>query len=190
MARPVRRRDGAMQTVGGEAFFFEGYTLDLRRGCLRHEDREIELRPKSFAVLRYLIENAGRLVPKDELIAAVWATVTVTDVSLARCISDVRLALKDTAQRIIKTVPRRGYLFAAPVSQTAPASVTAGRASGETPIEDRRGETRQLTVMTCELVGLVMLSPRLDPEDLREATATCHRRCTEIIERRHGYLAH
>jgi TolB-like protein/Tfp pilus assembly protein PilF len=108
-----------MHEVGGKAFCFEGYTLDLRRGRLRREDRDVELRPKSFEVLRYLVENAGRLVSKDELIRAVWTNVVVTDESLTRCVSDVRLALQDHGQRIIKTVPRRGYLLAAPVSQPA-----------------------------------------------------------------------
>jgi DNA-binding winged helix-turn-helix (wHTH) protein len=171
-----------MQTVGGEAFFFEGYTLDLRRGCLRHEDREIELRPKSFTVLRYLVENAGRLVSKDELIRAVWPNVVVTDDSLTRCMSDVRLALEDREQRIIRTVPRRGYLLAALVSPAtdaalarnatstpqviAPAAkiLVEGRAARTERVTDRRepgearvkrpAERRQLTVMACELVGL------------------------------------
>jgi TolB-like protein/DNA-binding winged helix-turn-helix (wHTH) protein len=94
------------------SFSFDNFTLDLRRGCLRGAEGEIELRPKSFEVLRYLVENAGRLVPKDELIKAVWPSVIVTDESLARCVSDVRLALGDRGQRIIRTVPRRGYLLA------------------------------------------------------------------------------
>ena len=50
-----------MHEVGGKGFCFEGYTLDLRRGCLRREGRQVELRPKSFEVLRYLVENPGRL---------------------------------------------------------------------------------------------------------------------------------
>jgi TolB-like protein/cytochrome c-type biogenesis protein CcmH/NrfG len=104
-----------MRAAGEKTFSFEGYRLDLRRGCLRTHEREIELRPKSFEVLRYLVENAGRLVPKDELIKAIWPNVAVTDESLARCVSDVRMALEDGEQRIIKTMPRRGYLFAAPV---------------------------------------------------------------------------
>ena len=114
-----------MWVAGEKTFRFEGFALDLKRGCLRTDDREIELRPKSFEVLRYLVENAGRLVPKDELIKAIWPNVTVTDESLARCVSDVRLALNDSEQRIIKTLPRRGYLFAAPVSLAAPDSPPA-----------------------------------------------------------------
>ena len=43
---------------------FEGYTLDPNRCLLRSADREVELRPKSFEVLRYLVENADRLIPR------------------------------------------------------------------------------------------------------------------------------
>jgi TolB-like protein/tetratricopeptide (TPR) repeat protein len=114
-----------MQTTAEQAFSFEGFTLDLRRGSLRAADHDVELRPKSFDVLRYLLEHAGRLVPKDELIAAIWPDVTVSDESLARCVSDVRIALADQGQRIIKTVPRRGYMFAASVTTHAARSAPA-----------------------------------------------------------------
>jgi len=94
---------------------FEAWTLDLRRGCLHTADREVELRPKSFDMLRHLVENAGRLITKEEIVAAVWSQAVVTDDSLARCISDVRAAIADHDHRIIKTVLRRGYLFTASV---------------------------------------------------------------------------
>ena len=100
-----------------DVFLFEGLKLDVKRGSLESAGRSIELRPESFDVLRYLIENADRLVSKGEIMQAVWRNVAVTDKSLTRCISDIRLALGDDAQRIIKTVPRRGYLFAASVSK-------------------------------------------------------------------------
>jgi TolB-like protein len=126
-----------MRVVGETSFHFGRFTLDLRRGSLRADDREIELRPKSFEVLRYLVENAGRLVPKDELIKAIWPNVTVTDESLARCVSDVRLAIDDSDQRLIKTQPRRGYLFAAPVLEAPRASpARANSQIGSTATED------------------------------------------------------
>lgn len=96
-------------------YVFERFSLDLGRGSLSAQEREIALRPKSFELLRYLVENADRLASKEELMQALWPDVTVTDDSLKRCISDVRAALGDDAQRIIKTVPRRGVRFAAPV---------------------------------------------------------------------------
>jgi adenylate cyclase len=106
------------------ALQFERFTLDRARGRLRADDRDIELRPKSFDVLRYLAENADRVVTKDEILKAVWPNVVVSDDSLSRCMSDVRLALGDADQRIIKTVPRRGYMFAAEVSTPAAATAT------------------------------------------------------------------
>src|SRR5499425_3449334 len=96
-------------------FQFAGYTLDIARNELRSADREVALRPKSFELLRYLLENPDRLVTREELLKAVWANVTVTDQALAHCVSEVRDAIGDDHQAIIKTVPRRGYRFAAPV---------------------------------------------------------------------------
>ena len=97
-----------MQVTSKKTFRFGKFILDLRRGCLRTDNREVELRPKSFEVLRYLVESAGRLVPKDEIIEAVWPSVTVTDESLTRCISDIRFALEDADQTAIRTVPDVG----------------------------------------------------------------------------------
>jgi adenylate cyclase len=96
---------------------FEGCTLDLTRGCLEAAGHEVELRPKCFDVLRHLVENGNRLISKEELVAAAWPQVVVTDESLARCISDVRAAIADYEHKIIKTVPRRGYLFTADVTR-------------------------------------------------------------------------
>ena len=83
-----------MQAVSRQVFCFAGFTLDLRRGCLRSDDREMELRPKSFEVLNYLVEHAGRLVAKDEFINAIWPNVIVSDESLTHCVSEVRRALE------------------------------------------------------------------------------------------------
>ena len=106
-----------MHTVAPKTLDFEIYTLDLQRCALRRGSEEVQLRPKSFDVLRYLTEHAGRLVSKDELIQAIWPGIFVTDDSLVQCIRDIREALSDDAQRIVKTIPRRGYLFAAEVSE-------------------------------------------------------------------------
>ena len=106
--------EGTMMTRN--SFRFESFTLDLERLCLRGPSGQVDVRRKSFDVLRYLIEHAGRVVSKEELIGAVWPDVTVGDESLTQCISEVRRALDDEGQRIIRTVPRRGYLIGVPVS--------------------------------------------------------------------------
>lgn len=95
---------------------FDRYVLDLDRGCLLHDGSEIALRPKTFGVLRYLIENSGRLVAKDELFAAVWPNLIVTDDALVQSIGELRRALGDDGPRLIKTIPRRGYRFESDVS--------------------------------------------------------------------------
>jgi DNA-binding winged helix-turn-helix (wHTH) protein/tetratricopeptide (TPR) repeat protein len=108
---------------------FASFTLDVDRLCLFGPCGRAQLRPKSFEVLRYLIHHTGRVVGKEELIKAVWPNVTVTDESLTRCISEVRHVLGDEGQRIIKTVPKRGYLFDVPIStvDAAPPPPLAGK---------------------------------------------------------------
>lgn len=98
---------------------FDRYILDLDRGCLVLDGNEIALRPKTFAVLRHLIENAGRLVSKDELFAAVWPNLAVTDDALVQSIGELRKAFGDDGPRLIKTIPRRGYRFESDVSVVA-----------------------------------------------------------------------
>jgi adenylate cyclase len=107
---------------------FEGYTLDIAHNSLRAADREVTLRRKSLELLRYLAENPGRLVTKEELLKAIWPDVVVTEESLTHCVSEVRQAIGDSKQTIIATVPRRGYRFAAPVVRVAarPAGSDAG----------------------------------------------------------------
>lgn len=94
---------------------FAGFTLDPNSASLWGGAGPLPLRPKAFDVLSYLVRHPGRIVTKDELLASVWPNIFVTDNSLVQCISDIRAALDDEAQEILKTVARRGYLFAAPV---------------------------------------------------------------------------
>ena len=100
-------------------FRFDGFELDVQRRTLRRSGVDVELRPLAFDALVFLARHAGQVVTKDELIAAVWPGLVVTDDSIARCISDIRRALGDVEQKIIKTVPRRGYTLAVPVTMDA-----------------------------------------------------------------------
>ena len=95
---------------------FGDYTLDLDSGFLLRGGEEVALRAKSFEVLTYLVERHGRLVTKTELIEGVWRDAAVTDNSLAQCLVEIRRALDDDAQELVRTVARRGYLFVAPVT--------------------------------------------------------------------------
>src|SRR5687768_6170554 len=90
---------------------FGRYALDLNRGCLLLDAREITMRPKTFAVLTYLATHPGRLVSKEELLTAVWPNLVVTDDTLVQSIGELRRALGESGARLITTVPRRGYRF-------------------------------------------------------------------------------
>src|SRR3712207_5230290 len=83
-ARGRRRRPGSDPPMPPSALRFGPFVLDLERLCLRGPDGEVELRPKSFEVLRRPAERPRRVVPKEALIGAVWPDVTVTDDSLTR----------------------------------------------------------------------------------------------------------
>jgi len=107
------------QKTPHKTYSFGDFTLDLTGGCLLREGTEVKLRPKSFEVLTYLVKNSGRLVSKEEVIGAVWRNTFVTDDSLVKCLKDVRLALEDESQQHVKTVPRRGYIFATEVRENS-----------------------------------------------------------------------
>jgi TolB-like protein/DNA-binding winged helix-turn-helix (wHTH) protein/Flp pilus assembly protein TadD len=114
---------------------FDRYVLDLNRGCLLlNNGNEVALRPKTFAVLRFLAENAGRLVTKDEIFAAVWPNLAVTDDTLVQSIGELRRELGEDGPRLIKTIPRRGYRFDASVTGlTASSDLVPNAAAPEPP---------------------------------------------------------
>ena len=111
---------------------FPPFRLDISNQCLwrrgdRERDERILLTPKAFAVLRYLVEHAGRLVTQDELLDAVWPDTFVQPEVLKYQIADIRSALGDRPKNplFIETLPRRGYQFVAAVRETEPAETFA-----------------------------------------------------------------
>jgi len=104
-----------MEGNASNRYVFDEFTLDVSRASLLRGGEPVSLRPKAFDALEYLVEHRGRLATKDELIKALWPNVIVTDDSLAKCVQEVRDALDDRSHRYVKTIPRRGYIFDAPV---------------------------------------------------------------------------
>jgi DNA-binding winged helix-turn-helix (wHTH) protein len=90
--------------------------LDLDSGFLRRGGEEVTLPPKPFEVLAFLVDHHGRVVTKAALIEAVWPDTAITDNSLAQCLVEIRRALHDDSQQLIRTVARRGYVFTALVT--------------------------------------------------------------------------
>jgi DNA-binding winged helix-turn-helix (wHTH) protein len=194
-------------------YHFGDFTLDLERGALlASSGLEVSLRPKAFSLLRLFVENAGRLIDRAMIIEALWPGIFVTDESVAQCIKDVRRALGDEAQNLIKTVRGRGYRLEATVVCGEHANFhrrplgPAVDLQGATELDQRspavgvdatdrpsRGpadaERRLMTVVSCALVEAADLSLRLDPEDLRQVMATGHRCVAATVERHGGHVA-
>jgi TolB-like protein/DNA-binding winged helix-turn-helix (wHTH) protein len=123
---------------GTRCFSFGDCRLDLDRGTLTRGGALAPLRAKSFALLCYLARNAGRVVAKDELLDHVWPDVTVTEDSLTQAIRDLRRAIGDERQELVRTIPRRGYLFALP--SPAAAAGRGGPRVAVLPFRDLTGD--------------------------------------------------
>jgi DNA-binding winged helix-turn-helix (wHTH) protein/tetratricopeptide (TPR) repeat protein len=117
------------------ALRFEGFTLDPPRSSLMRGTQEIPLRPQCLKVLAYLVGRPGQVVTNGELIESCWENPKQTSInSLAQCIKEIREALGKTQHEIVRTVPRKGYLFAAPVSvveEAARAGLEMGAPDGQ-----------------------------------------------------------
>jgi predicted ATPase/DNA-binding winged helix-turn-helix (wHTH) protein len=101
------------------ALTFLSYRLDLQNEQLWRESQLIPLRPKTWTVLRYLVEHPGRLITKAELLTKVWEGIRVSPTLPKDYIQELRTALNDDprAPRCIETVHGRGYRFIAPVTK-------------------------------------------------------------------------
>ncbi len=100
---------------------FGSHTLDPRERRLLANGAPVPLKPRAFDTLIYLVERAGHLVPKEELLARLWPDTVVEESTLAKNVWLVRRALAeaDGEAPCIETVPRIGYRFVAPVERLA-----------------------------------------------------------------------
>ncbi len=135
---------------------FGDFVIDERRGALQRNGEDVPLRPKSWEVLRHLVQHRGELVMKQDLLAAVWRDRVVTEGVLAKSVGEIRLALDDDAHDIVRTVPRRGYLFEGPVDleaieddrpngESASAEISDAAAATDEAVPQRAGLSSQRT---------------------------------------------
>lgn len=106
-----------MSTATSYGYHVEQVDIDVAASCIRRGGIDHVLRYQTFHVLVYLLEHAGRVVPKEELIAEIWRGAAVTDNALTQCIAEIRKALGDDSHNpiYIRTVSKVGYQFVAPV---------------------------------------------------------------------------
>ena len=156
----INAAKGGLRPLAGLAFFcyfsdsvnanlqhvvyeFGPFRLEPGEHRLVRKGRAIPLTGKAFDTLCVLLERHGRLIPKRELMDAVWPGTRVEENNLDRNISALRKALGEQAigQPFIETVPRVGYRFVAPVTEI-PLRAMARRAGDRVPEAPSRQEIR------------------------------------------------
>jgi len=126
-AEALASRAPAAADVDVSTLRFDGLEFDLLRGELKNGDgTPIALRPKAELLLRAFLYAPGRLLSREALMDVVWPSTVVTDDSLVQCVGELRAALGDRSQTMIRTVPKRGYRFDTTVERVdAPATIAA-----------------------------------------------------------------
>src|SRR6202158_3022749 len=132
--------DARAPTIGGIGslhYLFEEDAIDTDRRELHRGADVVPVAPQVFDLLDYLIRNRERVVSKDDLIDAIWNGRIVSDAALTTRLNAARTAIGDSGdeQRLIKTLPRKGFRFVGPVLE---AQGPAGPANGDNAIEPPR----------------------------------------------------
>ena len=134
-------------------YHFHDFELDERLYQLRRGGKPVEIEPRVFDVLFYLLHNRDRVISKDELLEKLWPGQVVTETALTRCIVAARKAVGDdgTKQQVVETQHGRGYRFVAMVSERGVerklAAVLSADVKGYSRLmgEDEVGTVRTLT---------------------------------------------
>ncbi|MBS1793035.1 MAG: PD40 domain-containing protein [Acidobacteria bacterium] len=135
-----------VETVQNKGFIytFGEFALDPQEKTLFAGGRALHLPAKEFETLLLLVENSGRALAKDEMVASLWPDAFVEESNLAKQISRLRKVLDANGEKFIETLPKHGYRFAAEVNRTA-------RPAVETILEKRT--VRRLTVRVENEIG-------------------------------------
>src|SRR4030095_6673053 len=136
-------------------FRFGDLVLDCRQRRLVRGTQDIYLPPRTFELLAYLVENRGRVIPKAELLDAVWPNVNVVENTLAQRIREIREALGDARDgtAFVRTIPRVGYQFTAQLEQ----SPRSGEQTFQPVLERRRKSISGWRVALFGVVALAVL---------------------------------
>jgi DNA-binding response OmpR family regulator/class 3 adenylate cyclase len=178
-----------------ELLSFDRFTIDLAGRSLRDGGgSEIPLTRSEFALLVALARSPGRVLSRDQLLdAALSRQSEPYDRSIDVLIGRLRRKIEPDPKKpsFIVTVQGAGYKFTPKLRENCPPSQAAVATSEEKAqrAQPQSIERRQLTVMSCGLVGSMALASRLDPEDLRAVIADYRRCCMEVIGRFGGTVA-
>ncbi|MFI5183410.1 MAG: winged helix-turn-helix domain-containing protein [Vicinamibacteria bacterium] len=115
------------------SYRFGAFRLDAAERRLERDGVPIALKPRVFDTLVFLVERAGHLVTKEELMAALWPDAVVEESNLAKNVWLARRALGGDGERFIETLPRVGYRFVAPVDDSITPSTPPPLQTGPEP---------------------------------------------------------
>jgi class 3 adenylate cyclase len=169
--------------------------LDTQHNLLLREGAPVPVGRRAIALLRSLIERPGALVSKDELIEAAWPGRLVEESNLPVQIAALRRVLGETpgGDRWIETMPGRGYRFIGPIVTETEQAATAPPPqvdSSQEPVPTPRAdaERRQITAMSCELIGISGGADGVSLEDLRDVVSAFQGCVSEIVDRHDGLV--
>ncbi len=132
--------------------------VDLAAGRLKIDDRAVGLRPKTWEVLRALVERPGQLITKNELLDRVWADTAVSEGTLNKSIGELRAAFDDSREspRCIETVSRRGFRWIGEARILAAAGIAAPFAELPTDVSSpgEAGTPGRLVARSAEVARL------------------------------------
>lgn len=140
---------------------FDCFTFDPDGGLSR-DGTPIPLERQAFELLRYLLDHREKVVTKDELIELLWDGRAVSDAALTTQVRTVRRVLGDDRdqQRFVKTFPKRGYQFAAPVERLdapdAPDALPAALVRPAAPVRRRRRRPALIAAASATFAVLVL----------------------------------
>jgi DNA-binding winged helix-turn-helix (wHTH) protein len=191
---------------------FESFRLDTSNECLWQNRVQINLPPKPFAVLRYLVENPGRLISHNELLDALWPETYVQPQVLRTYMLDLRKVLGDdpACPRFIQTLPKRGYSFVAQVidagvPDSAPASTIEAQPALPDGVVGRDQELIRLKTLgqalACGQTQIVFITGPTGIGKTALVDAACHQmmamlsasvacgQCVEGLSKKEAYYA-
>ncbi|HEX6279055.1 MAG TPA: winged helix-turn-helix domain-containing protein [Pyrinomonadaceae bacterium] len=144
-----------------KTYRFKSFLLNVGERQLFNGEAEVQLTPKTFDVLVHLVENAGRLVHKDDLMKAVWPNSFVEEVNIPRSVHHLRRMLGEDNNgcKFIETVPTKGYRFVADVSLASSRRLRPAEIANDNAISESQGANRLgrkgLIYLT---VGLILIA--------------------------------
>jgi Tol biopolymer transport system component/DNA-binding winged helix-turn-helix (wHTH) protein len=151
-----------------KVYEFGAWRLEPAEHLLLHDSSAVPLGPKLFETLLLLVENAGRLVTKEEFMRRVWADSFVEDLVLTQNISQLRKILGNGEEPVIETVPKRGYRLLIPVMASDRAQSATPTARGKQPQPTSRLRLSRIiyAIVGSLVIGALIVAYRR-PQSLR-----------------------